>query len=327
MFRALATLVLSVCLAVASQAQVIAGPFANPTNNHTYYLIRIANYADYATAAGNLGGYPVVINTLDENQWIYQTVMPHVPAPFDYAYIGYSDPNSTGSYSWVAGVLDTFTHWNLGEPNNSGGTEHYASMRSIDGTWNDIQAPPPDNGNGFAPAIVEVNGTGWPTGYQYGPIASPDSGHLYYITTPATWWNQEHFAQATVSGHVAAINSAAEQNFLVKSLLPLPNLGAALTIGLNATLANPPGYYFWADNETVTYTHWASGEPNHATANEYYGEMYTTGALAGFWNDSTDTVRSAIVEVNRCPADFNKDGALNVQDIFAFLSAWFSGCP
>jgi hypothetical protein len=28
-----------------------------------------------------------------------------------------------------------------------------------------------------------------------------------------------------------------------------------------------------------------------------------------------------------CPADFNGSGTLNVPDIFAFLSAWFAGCP
>jgi hypothetical protein len=28
-----------------------------------------------------------------------------------------------------------------------------------------------------------------------------------------------------------------------------------------------------------------------------------------------------------CPADFDGDGTLNVSDIFAFLAAWFAGCP
>ncbi len=28
-----------------------------------------------------------------------------------------------------------------------------------------------------------------------------------------------------------------------------------------------------------------------------------------------------------CPADFNNDGNVTVPDIFAFLAAWFSGCP
>ncbi len=30
---------------------------------------------------------------------------------------------------------------------------------------------------------------------------------------------------------------------------------------------------------------------------------------------------------DRCPADFNESGALEVQDIFDFLNSWFAGCP
>jgi hypothetical protein len=39
------------------------------------------------------------------------------------------------------------------------------------------------------------------------------------------------------------------------------------------------------------------------------------------WINLDDTT----VFVGDCPADFNADGALSVQDIFDFLSAWFAG--
>ncbi len=35
----------------------------------------------------------------------------------------------------------------------------------------------------------------------------------------------------------------------------------------------------------------------------------------------------AILTINSCPGDFNGTGGVNVQDIFDFLSAWFSGLP
>ncbi|MBY0262907.1 MAG: hypothetical protein K2Q20_11220, partial [Phycisphaerales bacterium] len=38
--------------------------------------------------------------------------------------------------------------------------------------------------------------------------------------------------------------------------------------------------------------------------------------------------QSAVIAVkNPCPADINESGARDVADIFAFLSAWFAGCP
>ncbi|HMN41924.1 MAG TPA: hypothetical protein PKE29_13855 [Phycisphaerales bacterium] len=44
-----------------------------------------------------------------------------------------------------------------------------------------------------------------------------------------------------------------------------------------------------------------------------------TGTLAGGW--------SVIVNGQSCPADFNKSGGLEVQDIFDFLNAWLATCP
>jgi subtilisin-like proprotein convertase family protein len=44
-----------------------------------------------------------------------------------------------------------------------------------------------------------------------------------------------------------------------------------------------------------------------------------SGQLAGGW--------ALVINSQTCPADFNKSGALEVQDIFDFLSAWFAGCP
>ncbi|HMN42452.1 MAG TPA: hypothetical protein PKE29_16550 [Phycisphaerales bacterium] len=36
----------------------------------------------------------------------------------------------------------------------------------------------------------------------------------------------------------------------------------------------------------------------------------------------------AVVRVGEaCPADFDHSGSLQVADVFAFLNAWFAGCP
>ncbi len=54
-------------------------------------------------------------------------------------WIGASDAGQEGQWTWVDGDAFTFTHWNAGEPNNSGGNEHYAQIYS-DGKWNDLPA-------------------------------------------------------------------------------------------------------------------------------------------------------------------------------------------
>jgi hypothetical protein len=39
------------------------------------------------------------------------------------------------------------------------------------------------------------------------------------------------------------------------------------------------------------------------------------------------TTPGPIVSTPSCAADFNRDGSLNVSDVFDYLSAWFDGCP
>lgn len=54
------------------------------------------------------------------------------------------------------------------------------------------------------------------------------------------------------------------------------------------------------------------------------------GAYDCIFSDACVSTRSdpaGLRVTSSCPADFNESGTLNVPDIFAFLSAWFAGCP
>ena len=43
----------------------------------------------------------------------------------------------------------------------------------------------------------------------------------------------------------------------------------------------------------------------------------TAAITGGYWNPGLEA---------SCPADFNNDGVVSIQDIFDFLAAWFAGC-
>ena len=51
-------------------------------------------------------------------------------------WIGFSDINSEGTFTWADGSGVTYTRWNSGEPNNSGGNEDCAELYSHS-YWND----------------------------------------------------------------------------------------------------------------------------------------------------------------------------------------------
>lgn len=51
---------------------------------------------------------------------------------------GSVDPNPNNGWTWADGTALGFRLWQSGEPNNSGGAEVYAQMRSSNGAWNDV---------------------------------------------------------------------------------------------------------------------------------------------------------------------------------------------
>ncbi len=102
-----------------------------------------ANGHWYATVSGNwttaeansiaLGGHLVTINNAAEESWLRTT--------FGTSYrfwIGFNDIVSEGKWVWTSGEAVTYTHWNVGEPNNVG-NEDWAVMNwnSSNGLWND----------------------------------------------------------------------------------------------------------------------------------------------------------------------------------------------
>ncbi|XP_078513358.1 C-type lectin domain family 17, member A-like isoform X1 [Lissotriton helveticus] len=77
----------------------------------------------------NYGAHLVIVNDQEEQAFLDKNRNNKVH------WIGFSDSGNEGKWHWVDGSAPTFTFWNEGEPNNSGG-EDCATLRS-NGKWND----------------------------------------------------------------------------------------------------------------------------------------------------------------------------------------------
>lgn len=55
-------------------------------------------------------------------------------------WLGATDEEQEGVWKWIDGTAMTYTNWNVGEPNNVNGNEHYLETytSSNDGKWNDL---------------------------------------------------------------------------------------------------------------------------------------------------------------------------------------------
>jgi hypothetical protein len=102
-------------------------------------------------------------------------------------------------------------------------------------------------------------------------------GH-HYIELNASNWTDAEASAVAMGAHLVAVNSLAENNFLISTF----GSNHALWLGFQRTGPNPADFA-WTNGEAVTYTNWAGGEPNNL-GGEYYAHTYTNGQ----WNDLAD---------------------------------------
>jgi hypothetical protein len=116
-----------------------------------------------------------------------------------------------------------------------------------------------------------------------GPIINPANGHSYYLLTGNTWTESQAEA-VRLGGTLAIINDAAEQAWVFGSFSTNGCISRNLWIGLRETAIE--GVYAWVDGSPLTYTNWASGEPNNNVPGESYVHM--SPSRPGAWNDLPD---------------------------------------
>lgn len=136
-----------------------------------------------------------------------------------------------------------------------------------------------------------------------GPVINPANGHSYYLLTSATWTASE--AQAvTLGGHLATIDSAAENTWVYNSFANFGGVNRNLWIGLydpdavnNSTDPAVRRLEFeWVSDSTAAYRNWSPVEPNNpangdpVTVVERYVHIWNPGDFyAGQWNNYSNT--------------------------------------
>jgi hypothetical protein len=131
----------------AASASIVAGPFVNPANGHSYFLLAPADWNSSQTEAVALGGSLATIRDAAENAWVFNTfrdiaAATGVPNQGN-LWLGYNDVATEGSFVWSSGESSAFTNWSSSEPSNGGGLEDWTMMMGVTfsnltaGRWND----------------------------------------------------------------------------------------------------------------------------------------------------------------------------------------------
>src|SRR5687768_4968032 len=144
----------AVCLLAASllpavpvQSAVVKRTETYPANGHQYHLLRADDalagltWAEGEAQARALGGSLVAINDAAENSWLLETFRGGSLGVLDYyIWIGLSDAQQEGVYTWSNGEPLTFSSWYPGEPNNFEGDEDFVHIWNFENglyKWND----------------------------------------------------------------------------------------------------------------------------------------------------------------------------------------------
>ncbi|XP_022088512.1 macrophage mannose receptor 1-like [Acanthaster planci] len=190
-------------------------------------------------------------------------------------WIGLSDRTLEGWFSWSDGEPVTFTNWDSGQPDN--GDENDCTEMHIDsGYWRDTKctgnylsalcrkpidlAPPPP--------VDDSCPDGW----------VPWMGKCYLANQTRAAWADAASMCSTEGGQLVVIEDGYELAFL-SGVLGLKRWDNYF-IGLSDLASR--GYYQWIDQSEVTFTNWASGQPDDSTGNCV---TMKSGSDAGYWSD------------------------------------------
>ncbi|CAM9994962.1 unnamed protein product, partial [Heterosigma akashiwo] len=255
-----------------------------------YYNEDSLSRDDAQTACEALGGMLASIDSSDVDSEVLDLTGGMT------VWIGLNDESTEGTYMWADGTSVSYTNWNSGEPNDYGDSEDCVEMTSSGG-WNDNSC------SNTQASVCEIPTTDLRFRYYTGALSRDDA----------------ESACEAAGGMLASITS----DEIDEELVELTG-GDSAWIGLNDE--STEGTYVWADDTSVDYTNWNSGEPNNS-GDEDCVEMTSSGG----WNDQSCSTTQGYVcqwtaptmtptkaptaSSSSCASDFSAEGDLCLKAV------------
>ncbi|MEW6536824.1 MAG: FG-GAP-like repeat-containing protein [Candidatus Auribacterota bacterium] len=112
------------------------------------------------------------------------------------------------------------------------------------------------------------------------------NGHYYELINEDLTWEQAKVAAEALGGHLVAITSPEEQEFIETQVAPSPNFGwlGGYQDTVDPNYSEPAGAWKWITGEQWDYTNWDAGEPNQQGE-----ENHLILATSSTWLDGNGT--------------------------------------
>lgn len=158
-------------------------------------------------------------------------------------------------------------------------------------------------------------------GYVELPVANEPCS-MYFINPASQSSTAAEAAAQQFGAHMVSFQSAQENQDLVNALNASPYPLSSYAVWIGFTDAAQEGTFIWLDGAPVTYTNWASGEPNNlnpgtccsipswlggcnndirCSDGEDCVQMYSNGTWNDLGCDGSGNPSISVIEVNLCP--------------------------
>jgi hypothetical protein len=276
--------------------------------------------------AASRGGYLATITSTNEWDRLVPLLIDSGVQNF---WLGASDEQVEGEWRWVTGEPFNFALWDVLEPNNCCGGEHFLAVTT--NFWND--AGTRSNSESRAAYVIEWGLNSDPTKvdtdgdglYDFAEVKVhhtfpylPDSDgdglndldevatHQFEVITNEVTWLEAKAAATAQGGYLATITSTNEW----EELVPLLTASGTPNFWLGATDEKLEGDWRWVSGEPFTFNLWNFGEPNNCCGGEHF-----LAITPAFWNDAgsrtnPDSRASYVIErgLNSDPTQSDTDG-------------------
>ncbi|MBP7583879.1 MAG: C-type lectin domain-containing protein [Spirochaetes bacterium] len=243
---------------------------------HTYCAYReYVTWHEAKQRCGDAGGYLAVINSMEENEAIWELLGGTWEHSF---WTGLNDRALEGSWQWASGETARYGNWRPGQPDNyhsQGEGEDCVEWLSEDGGWNDIIC-------GDRRTYLCKSAHGRKKDFRCtGKLFSIGE---YEYCAYRTWvdWQTARKSCEVNGGNLASIVSEEENIALFRELGSPWGYVGNLWIGFSDEARE--GDFRWINGEPVRFGNWCTGEPSNAGKDgEDCAHMFTT---RNCWNDS-----------------------------------------